>query len=104
MERSRGVELGKVWDEMSWEARLQIVESLVRYDKAFVLANLPMYGSIYYATDLDNLSPSQSVQTGVFDSQEKSFAISPTTDRAFFDDGRDSVEGNRGSCTSHCLN
>ncbi|KAF2239810.1 phosphotransferase enzyme family protein [Viridothelium virens] len=96
MERSRGVELGKIWDEVSWEDRLQIVESLVSYEKAFVSANLPMYGSIYYAKDLKNLKSSQLVQTGGLDNQEKSFAIGPTTNRAFFDDGRDSVEVNRG--------
>ena len=97
------MELGKIWDEVSWEARLQIVESLVSYEKAFVSANLPMYGSMYYATDLKNVSSSQLVQTGGLDNQEKSFAIGPTTNRAFFDDGRDSVECKRGPCTFHCF-
>jgi hypothetical protein len=59
MERSRGVELGKIWDEMSWNERLEIVRTLVGYEKTFVSASFPMYGSLYYAKDLPSPSPNQ---------------------------------------------
>jgi hypothetical protein len=57
MERSAGVELGKVWDDMSGDDRLEVVDTLAGYEKAFVSANLPMYGSLYYAEDLPSPSP-----------------------------------------------
>ena len=47
MERSGGVELGKVWDDMPWEERLKVVRTVVGYEKAFVSASFPMYGSLY---------------------------------------------------------
>jgi hypothetical protein len=59
MERSRGVELGKLWPAMSWEDRLEVVRTLLGYDKALASANLPMYGSLYYAKDLICPSPRQ---------------------------------------------
>jgi hypothetical protein len=59
MERSGGVELGKIWNDMPWEERFEVVRTLIGYEKAFVSANLPMYGSLYYAEDLLSPSPSQ---------------------------------------------
>ncbi|KAF2461687.1 phosphotransferase enzyme family protein, partial [Lineolata rhizophorae] len=94
MERSKGVELSKVWDEISWEQRLEIVRVLVGYEKAFASTRLPSYGSLYYAEDLPSSSSCQVVLEGAPDG--KAFAIGPTTNRAFFDDGRDVVEVNRG--------
>lgn len=103
MERSGGVELSKVWDDMPWEERLEIVRTVVGYEKAFVSANLPMYGSLYYAKDLS--SPSMRQFLNPTDSRDKreAFVVGPTTNRAFFDQGRDSVEVNRGPCKLQCL-
>ncbi|KAJ8113860.1 hypothetical protein OPT61_g4116 [Boeremia exigua] len=98
MERSGGVELGKVWHDMSWEQRLEVVQALVEYEKAFVSANLPMYGSLYYATDLPSPSPSQFLNSGNSSEKGKAFVVGPTTNRAFFDQGRDLVDANRGPC------
>lgn len=98
MERSGGVELGKVWDDMSWNKRLGVVKTLVGYEKAFVSANLPMYGSLYYAKDLPSPDPSQFLDPVNLVGTGGAFAIGPTTNRAFFDQGRDSVEVNRGPC------
>ncbi|KAF1953419.1 hypothetical protein CC80DRAFT_569370 [Byssothecium circinans] len=96
MERSGGVELGKIWHDIPWEERLEIVRTLVGYEKAFVSANLPMYGSLYYAKDLLSPSRSQFLDSVNSKGKEEAFVVGPTTNRAWFDQGRDSVEVNRG--------
>ena len=98
MERSGGVELGKIWQDMPWEERLEVVRTLVGYEKAFVSPNLPMHGSLYYAKDLPSPSPSQFLDSVNSIDKGEAFAVGPTTNRAFFDQGRDSVETNRGPC------
>ncbi|KAH7359797.1 phosphotransferase enzyme family protein [Pyrenochaeta sp. MPI-SDFR-AT-0127] len=92
MERSRGVELGKVWDDMSWEERLEVVRALVGYEKAFVSAKFPMYGSLFYAKDLPKLSQGQFLSSVDSMDNGEAFVVGPTTNRAFFDQGRDAVE------------
>ncbi|KAG4439211.1 hypothetical protein IFR05_005302 [Cadophora sp. M221] len=82
---------------MPWEERLEVIRTLVGYEKAFVSANLPMYGSLYYAKDLPSPSPSQLLDSvNSINKGEEAFVVGPTTNRAFFDQGRDSVEVNRG--------
>lgn len=98
MERSGGVELSKIWQDIPWEERLELVRTLVGYEKAFVSANFPMYGSLYYAKDLPSPSPSQFIDPFSSIDNGKAFVVGPTTNRAFFDQGRDSVEVNRGPC------
>jgi len=98
MDRSRGVELGSVWPEMSWEERFEVVETLVEYEKAYASGNLPMYGSLYYAKDIPSLDPCQYLDSASSRAEGRTFAIGPTTNRAFFDQGRESVEVDRGPC------
>jgi hypothetical protein len=98
MERSAGVELGKVWDDMSGGERLEVVDTLAGYEKAFVSAKFPMCGSLYYAKDLPSPSSSQFLSSVGSADEEKAFVVGPTTNRAFFDQGRDSVKVNRGPC------
>ncbi|EUC48142.1 hypothetical protein COCMIDRAFT_2931 [Bipolaris oryzae ATCC 44560] len=81
---------------MSWEERLGIIETLVGYEKAFASANLPMYGSLYYAKDLPSPSPSEFLDPVDSTDKGEAFVIGPTTNRSFSDKGRDSVEVNRG--------
>ena len=98
MEQSRGVELDKVWDEMSWADRFEIVSTLAGYEKTFVSAKMTMIGSLYYAKDLSNLTPDQLLDPGKTADDGKAFAVGPTTHRTYFDKKRDSVEVHRGPC------
>jgi hypothetical protein len=50
---------------------------------------------VYYATDLPNVRPSQTVPDG---QQVTQFAIGPTTNRAYFDDLRGEVDPDLGPC------
>lgn len=85
MERSGGVELGKIWHDMPWKGRLEVVRSLFGYDKAFASADLPMYGSLYYAKDLLSPSPSQFLDPVNSVDKGEAFVVGPTTNRTFFD-------------------
>lgn len=42
MERSRGVELSKLWDGMSGPEKFQVVRQLVTFKKALVSSHFPM--------------------------------------------------------------
>ncbi|KAF1967046.1 hypothetical protein BU23DRAFT_592829 [Bimuria novae-zelandiae CBS 107.79] len=72
--------------------RLEVVRTLVGYEKAFVSTNIPMHGSLYYAKDLPSPSPSQFLDSVNSIIKGDAFVVGPTTNRAFFDQGRDSVE------------
>ncbi|KGO76261.1 Aminoglycoside phosphotransferase [Penicillium italicum] len=101
MERSRGVELSKLWDDIPGPDKLQIVRQLVVFEKALVSTRFPMYGSIYYADNLRNPHPNQMIELGrKKDSVGAAFAVGPTTNRTFFDDGRNAVDVHRGPWSS----
>jgi hypothetical protein len=71
MERSGGVELGKMLHDMPWEDRFEVISALVGYEKTFASANLPMYGSLYFAKD--SLSPSPSQFLDSINSKDKGY-------------------------------
>lgn len=98
MEQCEGVELDKVWDGMSWDDRFEIVSTLAGYEKAFVSAEMPTIGSLYYAEDLACPTPDQFLDSKKSASDEKAFVVGPTTHRTFFDNKRDSVEVHCGPC------
>ena len=98
LERSRAVELAEVWATMTWDERSEIVQTLVKYDAAFASANLPMYGSLYYAKNLPSPNPSQYVASTDATAKGEAFAVGPTTRRHFFSLGRDQAEIYRGPC------
>ena len=103
MERSRGIELGKIWDDLPGPDKFEIVKKLAGFEKAFVSTRFPMYGSLYHAKDLPEVLPSQLVDldSKMDDTVYSVFAVGPTTNRTFFDDGRDAVDVDRGPCKCH---
>ena len=100
MERSRGIELGKIWDDLPGPDKFEIVKKLAGFEKVFVSTRFPMYGSLYHAKDLPEVLPSQLVDldSKMDDTVHSVFAVGPTTNRTFFDDGRDAVDVDRGPC------
>ena len=100
MERSPGVELSKVWEDMPGRTRVKVVQKLTQYDAAFATCGLSMYGSLYYASDLPDAQPSQIVHLDASDYAElrTQFAIGLTTNRAYFDDLRAEVDPDLGPC------
>lgn len=103
MEKCRGMELSKLWDSMPGSDKLRVVKQLVEFEKALTSSQFPMYGSLYFAKDLPEVRPNQLVDLGSKKDQLGSvFAVGPTTNRNFFDDGRDAVDVNRGPCQYPC--
>ncbi|KAG2420999.1 hypothetical protein HFD88_000614 [Aspergillus terreus] len=101
MERSQGVELSKHWDELRGPAKFEIVKQLVQFEKSLSSSHFPMYGSLYCAKDLPGVSPGQIIQSASENAAIKPvFAVGPTTNRTFFDDGRDAVNVERGPWAS----
>ncbi|KAJ5375106.1 Aminoglycoside phosphotransferase [Penicillium concentricum] len=98
MEKSQGVELSKLWDDILGPDKLGIFQQLVDFEKALVSPQFPMHGSPYYAKDLPNVQSNQLIDLGAKRSNAGlDSAVGPTTNRTFFDDGRNSVDaGHRG--------
>ncbi|CAG7974253.1 unnamed protein product [Penicillium nalgiovense] len=81
--------------------KFEIVQQLLGFEKALVSTRFPIYGNIYYANNLRNVDSNQMIELG--DRKNTvgvEFAVGPTTNRTFFDDGRDAVDVHRGSWTS----
>ncbi|RLL96198.1 hypothetical protein CFD26_100335 [Aspergillus turcosus] len=72
MEKSPGIKLSHVWDDMHVLKKSEIVTQLVRFDASLASNPLPAYGSLYYAQDANG----------------DKFAVGPTNNRKYFDDGR----------------
>jgi hypothetical protein len=103
MEKSRGVELSKLWDDIPGPDKFEIVQQLVGFEKSLVSIRFPMYGSLYYAKDLPGVRSDQMIDLGAKKSNMSlDFAVGPTTNRMFFDDGRNAVDADvhQGPCKS----
>ncbi|KGO36367.1 hypothetical protein PEX1_018120 [Penicillium expansum] len=97
MKKSQGVELGKLWDDIPGPDKLRIVQQLVVFEKALTSTRFPMYGSLYYADNLPNIHSNQMIEfEGKKNTVSVNFAVGPTTNRTFFDDGRNAVDVDRG--------
>ncbi|GAB7356586.1 hypothetical protein MBLNU459_g7316t2 [Dothideomycetes sp. NU459] len=97
MEKCRGVELHRVWDDVTDYQKSTIIQKLVGYEAAFTKSKFSMYGSLYYMTDLPDVEEDQRVLVKPKkDLEPIEFAIGPTTDRAFYDHGRRDAIDHRG--------
>lgn len=85
MEKVRGVQLSSVWEDLHLLKKSKIVTQLAGFDKYLVSNPLPAYGSLYYSED---------------PSGHSKFTMGPTNNRRFFDDGRGSLDLDRGPCKS----
>lgn len=97
MEKVPGVKLTTVWDAMHSQKKLEVVQQLVQYEKAFATSRFPAYGGLYYAKDVQN----GGVPTTYEYNQaipERRFVIDPTNNRKYFDDERGQLSLDRGPC------
>jgi hypothetical protein len=101
MEKAPGIQLSELWDEMHSQKKYGIIKQLVGFEKALATAKLPAYGSLYYSDDLPK--PISAIALPVMDvnGSKKSFSIGPTNNRKYFDDGRGTLELDRGPCKSN---
>jgi hypothetical protein len=93
METADGVLLSSKWATMSTAQKHQLIQTIIAFERAFVSHPFDHIGSLYSDKDLipsDKFSP-----TGY-----PGFVVGPTTDRRFLEDGRKSVQSDKGPCTS----
>jgi hypothetical protein len=83
MEKVPGTKLSNVWEEMHVLKRSEIVTQLVQFDKSLASHPFSEYGSLYYT---ENQTPNDK------------FTVGPTTNRKYFDDGRQFLDVDRGPC------
>lgn len=99
MEKAAGVSLGSVWHRLELQHRFAIAKAIARYQKAWESAFYKGYGSLYYTSDLTEQLrlPLRSLKGGLV--ADERFAVGPTTGRDWVDDGRLSVDFDRGPCS-----
>lgn len=98
MERSPGIQLDELWDQLDVSVRWKIVQNLVKYQMRWTDVCFPQFGSLYYKHDLTaapSLVYTNGETSGIVDDR---FAIGPSTSRQNIYDGRLSVDFDRGPC------
>lgn len=90
MDKPHGKEICLQWEAIDQEGKESIARQLATL--AVVLSKKPFkgYGSLYYKQDLRDCER--------IDIDDR-FAIGPTTDPSWYENGRDSLDINRGPCT-----
>lgn len=104
MKKAHGVQLSELWDELHSQKKFRIIKQLVGFEKALATAKLPAYGSLYYSDDLPEPTSAIALPVINVNRSAKSFSIGPTNNRKYFDDGRGTLELERGSCKSNFFN
>ena len=105
MENVPGIELSGLWEDLTGRQKYEIVEQIVGYEKSFASTRFTMFGSLYYALDLPNIAGNEvlCVNEDGMDMRCSQFAVGPTNYRMFFDDGRGTLDVDRGPCTTNSL-
>ena len=99
MELVRGVPLSKIWYAMGVENRWAVVKAIARYQKAWTSISFDRFGSLYYAKDLvDNMQCLSYVNSDGVKIDDTKFCVGPSTVRDSVDNGRMSIEFDRGPC------
>jgi hypothetical protein len=90
MEKAPGIEVSKVWPQLSEKHKLRLIDEIVRIEKAALEYPLPSYGSIFFHSDLKPEVTSVLV--------DETFTIGPSLDISFWSDGRETMDIDRGPC------
>ena len=102
MEKVPGIELEKLWEDITGRQKYEIVKQLVEIEKSFAATQFTSFGSLYYAEDVPKVSDLDNevlcVNEDGTEMQCSKFAIGSTNNRMFFDEGRGAVHVDRGPC------
>lgn len=90
MEKAPGIEVSKVWPQLSEKLRLRLIDEIIRIERAALDNPLPSYGSIFFRRDVGPEMASVAV--------DETFVIGPSLDRSFWRDGREAMDIFRGPC------
>ena len=94
MEKAPGIEVSKVWPQLSEKHRLCLIDEIIKIEKAALEHPLPRYGSIFFRGDVGPKMASVAV--------DETFVIGPSLDRGFWSDERETMDIDRGPC-EHAL-
>jgi len=89
MEKCPGIELGRVWKQMSGKEKAEIVSQVATFSAKLSKARFPYYGSLYYSKDIPDIKGTEVDDT---------FSVGPITTRSWFDDGKGQLDIFRGPC------
>ena len=90
MEKARGIELSRMWEGLRARDKLVIVKQVGAFTSRLAGARFSSYGSLYLHRDV---LVTERIKI------DDTFAVGPTTRRAWFDDRRSEVDVHRGPCT-----
>lgn len=101
MEKAKGVQLASMWPKMELDQRVQVVRAIARHQRAWLNISFSRIGSLYYAKD----SPSSANLDGPLFSDDlgkpitdSKFVIGPILGREWMDNGRATIDSDRGPC------
>lgn len=100
MEKAPGIELERVWPSMKIADRLTLVKAIAGFQKAWMSVSFKKFGGLYYAKDLEERTGNEPLyidENGV-DVIDARFAIGPSTGRELIDNGRATIDFDRGPC------
>lgn len=102
MEKVSGVQLGSVWNKMELHDQFKVAKAIAKYQEAWMALSFEKLGSLYYVEDLDGLtqSPLYTDCRGISITDSR-FAVGPSTGRELMDDGRSTIELDRGPCKAY---
>lgn len=89
MEKCPGIELSRIWDELTGKEKIEIVKQLATFTARLSNARFPYYGSLYYTRDIHDVVGME---------VDDIFSVGPTTGRTWFDDQRGEADIYRGPC------
>jgi hypothetical protein len=100
MEKVPGIELERVWASMDIADRLAVVKAIAGFQKAWMAVPFKKFGGLYYTKDLDKRTGDDLlyVDENGANVTESKFAIGPSTGRELNDNGRASIDFDRGPC------
>jgi len=98
MEKVNGVPLADVWSSIEMKDQVSIIQTIGKYQAAWMQRSFNQFGSIYFKDDLEH---PKGISYADEDGQElvdDRFAIGPSVSRQSNDDGRSDVTFDRGPC------
>jgi hypothetical protein len=99
MEQVPGIELEHVWPKMNIKDRLAVVKAVGGYQKSWTSVSFMKYGSLYFSKDLNNaLNEPLYVDAAGDYVKSTRYAVGPSTGRENIDNGRATVDFDRGPC------
>jgi hypothetical protein len=100
MEKATGTKLADIWGSLGGKEMLTVITQLVQLEAKLMQTPLSSYGSIYFSTsDFMSERTDRRLYHDSSDSDHK-WCIGPAADPAFWHDGRDELDVNRGPCTN----